>query len=402
MLNFNYPKTYLYLLYFTAFAIPLSHAGISMGVVLLFIVWLLERNYQATWELVKSTPLLIALGLFLVYGTLSLLWTSNIPQGLDYLRVYGYWLLIPIIAASIEKASIERVITAFLLGMMVSEIAAYGMYFELWRINGRGAEDPSPFMIHIDYSILLATTSLLLLNRLLSTHYTLKEKLLMALFFITVTGNLFIATGRTGQVAFLAAVIVAGVVHFHASIKKMLLVALLGFGIIGVAYVASDNFKLRVMQVFDDVKRMQEGDYYTSVGTRSAFWILAWDMTQDAPLTGFGIGDMRLSAKHYLETRDYGFGPELVEFCNTNHFHNQYLVILVQLGLLGIILLGWILYAFYRLPCENPEIKKLSVVFLTIFAVGFLGEPLWSKQFTMMLFVLFTALFVRSSIQKSI
>ena len=80
------------------------------------------------------------------------------------------------------------------------------------------------------------------------------------------------------------------------------------------------------------------------------------------------------------------------------HFHNQYLMIIVQTGLLGLSLLLALMVQYYRLPIDHKELKELATLFITIFAISFIAEPLWQKQFTIALFILFTGLLINASL----
>lgn len=53
-----------------------------------------------------------------------------------------------------------------------------------------------------------------------------------------------------------------------------------------------------------------------------------------------------------------------------------------------------------RLKIPNQHVKELSILLFTIFLVGFVAEPLFRKQFTVALFVLFSAIFINASIKS--
>ena len=334
------------------------------------------------------------MALFVLLQMLSALWSTDTQEALRFIRLYGYWLIIPVLATSIKSEWVRHIITAFLLGMLLSEVLAYGMYFELWTIRGHGPEYPSPFMMHIDYSVFLAFTAILLLNRLFSSRYTLTEKLLLLLFFLSVTGNLFISIGRTGQVAFLLTIFVATVIHFRLSVKSILLFVITSSILFAGAYQLSPNFQKRVASVKYDIDRLSNGAYGTSLGLRAAFWIISWDIIKEHPVLGVGSGDYKLAAQDILEKNTYHFSAFVKQWLASWHYHSQYLMIAVQTGLTGLVLLFAMLLQFYRLKIADPELRELSILFITVFAISLLAEPLWIKQFTLALFILFSGLFI--------
>ena len=77
----------------------------------------------------------------------------------------------------------------------------------------------------------------------------------------------------------------------------------------------------------------------------------------------------------------------------SSHPHNQYLFVLLQMGVIGLVLFLFIIYQILILKIDDPEIKELSILFASIFFVSCIPEPLLIKQFTLCLFILFVGLF---------
>ena len=63
-------------------------------------------------------------------------------------------------------------------------------------------------------------------------------------------------------------------------------------------------------------------------------------------------------------------------------------------GLIGLMLMMYMFYKLFRMKIEDKELNDLKIVFLTIFLVSFIAEPLWIKQFTTALFVLYLGIFI--------
>jgi O-antigen ligase len=62
-------------------------------------------------------------------------------------------------------------------------------------------------------------------------------------------------------------------------------------------------------------------------------------------------------------------------------------MILVQLGLVGFSLMAWFIINLYRIDIEDPELKEVSILSLTIFFISALAESLWIAQFPIILFI---------------
>ena len=393
----NFERIYYYLILLFAFTLPLSRASVSAFSILLPLLWFLEGNYKEKWLIIQKEKSLIFLLLFIFVNLLSVLWTQNMDDAYRPLRMFMYLGSAFVIATSLDKKHIYTIITAFLYGMLISEIIAYGVYFELWQFKHATPQNPSPFMFHIDYSVFLAFTSILLLNRLVSKIYSLKEKIFIALFFITVTGNLFLSIGRTGQVALIVAIVVMSILHFRLSFKTLFLSSIFLVVLYSLAYFSSPNFKARVTLAQNDITKVLHSNYDSSWGIRALFWRTTANIVIENPF-GVGIGDFKDATKDELQKEKYNtlISAQTKKFMSHNHPHNQYLLILLESGFVGLIAFFAFLFYFIRLKIEDVELKELSLLFITIYSISFLAEPLLLKQFTVALFALFLGLFTLS------
>lgn len=390
-------RTFYYSALAFAFTLPLSRAAVSFFILWFVVLFLARREYKVSWKIIKTSRELQAMGLFIAFMFASLLWSSDTHEALKQIRLYSYWIIIPILATTLKKEWLPNIITAFLAGMFISEIVAYGMYFELWTFKGHGSDYPSPFMFHIHYSIFLATTSILLLSRLLSDRYTWQSKLPMFLFFLTSTGNLMISTGRTGQLALLVALAVAVIVHYRLTIKSFFIFILLSTILFLGAYSSISLFQKRIDMAVSDIQQFQEGNFDTSWGLRAAFWVVTYDIIREHPLIGIGIGDYKSAAGETLAKNEHNFTPETVQWCSSTHYHNQYLMILAQTGIIGFALMLWMLIELFRLKIADRELKEFNILGLTVFIVACIAEPLWILQFPIILFVFVVSISLAAS-----
>jgi O-antigen ligase len=400
--SINYEKIYYYSVLLFAFLLPLSRAAVSFFVILLPIVWLIEGNLKAQLQKIKSNKTLVFLFLFISFTFISILWTQHYDDAKRPLRLLSYFFALFVIATSFNPKYTDKVISAFLSGMFISEIIAYGVFFRLWTFKHATPQYLSPFMHHIDYSVFLAFTSILLLNRLISSKYPLKEKIFYGFFFFTVTGNLFLSPGRTGQVALIVAIFVMFSIHFRVSIKAFLLSILFITTIFFTSYNVSPIFNKRVHQASNDIEKIMHHKFNSSWGIRAAFWITSLNIVQKNPLIGVGIGDFYSATKHELEKQKYkDISTSTKNFMSTNTPHNQYLLILMQTGVIGFTLFLFFIYYFIKLPIRDKEIKEISLLFSAIFFTSFIADTLLMQQFPLALFIVFIGLFNANSFHTS-
>jgi O-antigen ligase len=275
------------------------------------------------------------------------------------------------------------------------------MYFGLWTVNGHGSDYPCPFMHHTSYSIFMSFTAIILLNRLYSSLYTLKEKIIMGIFFLTVSGNLFISQGRIGQLTFAVAILVATILHFKLRFKTVIASLFIIFTIFFTAYQASPMFKQRLQMATHDINNIKEGNLNSSWGIRVAYLILGSHIVKDNLIFGVGLEDTKSEGLKYIQNNPYGFPKEVIDFMHCSyHFHNQYLMTTLQGGIISLLLLLMVFYYLFTLPIQDPELKRLSILFTVIFLIGSISDPFLMYEQTRVLFLLFTALFITSSLQR--
>jgi O-antigen ligase len=258
-------------------------------------------------------------------------------------------------------------------------------------------------MYWIDYSVFMAFTFILLLNRILSNNYTTKEKIIFILFFLSVTGNLFLAIGRTGQVAFIVTIFVMMIIHFRFSLKAIFFSLILLASIFTSAYHFSNSFKMRSNSALQDIKQIKNMNLNGSWGIRVAYWITTFDIIKDNYLVGVGIGDYKRSTADIITKNNYTFLSENAKrFMGNNDPHNQYLLVLLQMGIVGLGLFLYMIYQILKLDIKVKELKELSILFVSVFFVSCFAESLFFNQFTISLFILFVGLFTAgtSSIDK--
>ncbi len=380
-----------------AFVLPLSRAGISIFTAALFILWLLAPNLKQRFFIVLNNKVILSVMLFMAFSLISLIWSENITRGL--LNFKHYWFILPIFvfATNIKKEQTSKIISAFLLGMMVSEIISYGIFFQVWTFGHGTPQDPSPFMHHIHYSIFLAVTSLLLLNRFYFETAS-KWKIFYFIYFLFTTSNLFINGGRTGQLGFIVGIFVVGIVNMKNKFVALFSILLLVIAIGTVAYKFSPTFQNKVAQTSQTITDIQDGKsnmYSTSFGARLGLWIVGEKIFLAHPIIGVGLGSEMDALHHKIDT-------DMPQFRDTPvytlpHYHNSYVTYLVQLGLIGFLLFISIFYHIAQLKIDNKQFNNLKFIFLTVFMIGCFFEQIFAAEFPMALFALFIGVFLASS-----
>ena len=391
----NFYEDYInYLILLYAFCLPISRAGVSLSVILIFLFWIFQANFKRKFYEIKQNYFILLIFIFIIYSFIAILWSSDKIFAIEYVKKYYHFLIIPIIFTSLKKEYIDKVFSAFLLGMLISEITSYGIFFELWIKEGVSPNDPSPFMDHSNYSTYLAFTVFILMHKIIHTD-DLKWKLAYSIFFIFSTSNLFLNGGRTGQFSFLITLCVIGFLNFKNKLKAVVLFISLGTTIFVSAYNISPVFKDRFDYFLHDVEVMiNEKDFSNSFSLRVALWISGLEASKHNLIFGSGIGDERENANYILQKFNISNDNFKQETENSIDFHNMYVQYIVQLGIVGLIIILLIFYLLFKLDIRDKVYRNLLIIFLILyFCHSMLGNSFHINQ-SMVLFALFSSIFI--------
>lgn len=372
---------YLILLY--AFTLSFPSEIKRVVAILMIILWLTDRT-KYDFKLPK-TNIFLFFWIFIGYCLLSYFWSDvGLKEAFSYIKRYWYYLPIFIIFKYLKKDYFEYVISAFLIGMFISEILSYGNYFGICQIGLGKPHDPTVFMQHTLYSIFLSITAILLMSKIIYEQDKMK-RILFIIFFTTVTINLLINSGRTGYFTLFITIIVVIITIYKMNLK-IIINTLLGITIIlSSAYYLSPNFKNRILAIESDVEKIiYTSDYNTSIGARIGFWILTTEIIKDSPLFGVGIVNNINKKNEYIITNNLEVKYELNKYLV--HFHNNYLEIMSQFGIIGLSLFLYLFYLIAKIKINDKTIYILKISTLSIFLLGSLSDMLFYLNDTMFLF----------------
>lgn len=387
---------YLILIYAFILSFPVALKTPILGLLILF--WLTDKERFSS-SFIKINHIFLMMGIFLIYIMLSSFW-SEAPLKEIFISIKKYWYYLPIfiIYKYIKKEYILYVISSFLLGMFVSEILSYGIIFSFWKIRLGNPENPSMFLHHIQYSIFLSFSAIVLFFQ--GLYEEKKLKFIYFLFFTTMTTNLFFNVGRTGYITFLVGMVISLSMLYKLKIKTFVVLFLSIGAILLLFYNKSPNFHTRVQQGVHDIYELQEKkNYDTSIGARIGLWIAAKDIFLKNPLLGVG------SAEHIHQKNLFAKQPNHKEFAfltKIAHFHNSFLEIVLQYGLVGLSLFLYILYLMSKIPINNQNIRMFKISILIIFILGSFTDRLFYLNSTMSLFsLIFGLIFAQFRFENS-
>lgn len=185
----------------------------------------------------------------------------------------------------------------------------------------------------------------------------------------------------------------------HLSLKGM--VGLCGVCLLLVitAYSASSTFHARTISVVRDVQLYYHGNPASSTGLRLFFLKTSYHLWKEKPLLGYGTGSFK---KTYLKTNGYNIiGEQNTEATALDQPHSDYAYFLVQLGLMGFLLLLYLLFQQWKMTYRLPMFEKYCAQGLVLgFVLSACDTTLLFYATSMTDYFFFTALFYASMPRK--
>jgi O-antigen ligase len=135
-------------------------------------------------------------------------------------------------------------------------------------------------------------------------------------------------------------------------------------------------------RINDAVVELQEllgGDTHKQTNTRVYLWKYATGLIAEKPVFGYGVGDAKAELNRALKGCDIKFwnGERNVPISEKNHnFHNQYLQTWAEVGVLGFLLLIFLMIRPFSLKDQHP----LFLIFLGLTLIGFITESMLERQ----------------------
>lgn len=274
-----------------------------------------------------------ALGLFLAWAALSLLWAEDSAQALTSVGRYALNIaVIPIAFTAIrEPRHLRWVAIGLIAGAVVA--AGYGLLVvpgadgagstpaaDLNRTRGT-IGDPNELASVLVVGLVMSVTM-----ALGAARSTIGRGVCIAAALLCLTA-IFTTVSRGGIVA-LATAIIAAVALAGPRRGRMMLAASL------LVVAAAGYFAFFASQSQTD--RLTNADGGSG---RTDIWKVGWRMVEDKPLTGVGAGNFEISSIHYLLVEPGAIERDEYIVDQPAVAHNLYLEILADLGIPGLVLM---------------------------------------------------------------
>ena len=310
--------------------VPFSTALTSIAVAIAALAWLCSGQALQTLQCSLRHPVGKMLVIFFVVLLLGCLYGDASWQ--ERISTLGSWrkFFYPLIFLGLFTSHIwqRRFLKSFLTVMCIALPLTFLAWFEIipsrpGRLDGILANNHT-------------TQSLAFIAAIICCIFFIREAaprmkvilgFLILLFAIDV---LFVSTSRSGYLALMVGTGFAGLLVFGR--KRIPLILALLLLAAGAAIFGSKALQSQVQRGFHEIVNYQHNAQFTPMGARVVFWENTLQLIREKPVFGYGTGSFEREYSRHIEGKysDWRTTP-------TADPHNQYLFILVENGVFGLL-----------------------------------------------------------------
>jgi O-antigen ligase len=371
------------------FSIPISVALDNVLLALIALAWLAAGELRAKLSIIRENP--VALAALALFGLLilGLAYGSSDPgDGLHYLGKYVDLMFLPLFLFFLRDAKTrERALLAFCLAAIASVIVSYLAYLNLLADSSllpRNPEYPIGFKGSITHGLIVVFSAYLFALVARAEQNKQRRMGYIALSLFAAHNVVFMGFGRTGYLLVTLLFLYFFVVTYGR--RGLILISAMALAAFLTAYVTSTIFHQRINAAAQEFHEWEAGKpSITSVGERLEYYITSIEIIRAHPLIGTGTGSFPAEYARAVAGRN---------MMVTVNPHNEYLMIAVQIGLVGLASLIYLFFRQWRTAgrLAQPLYRDLGRGLVITFAAGCLFNSLLVDHTEGLLFAWLSAL----------
>ena len=354
------------------FKIPLTGGMIAIG-----LTWIFSFSLKDKLKNLFHKPLALSLMLFYLLHLMSMIYTENTSVGWNDLLLKISIFLLPLFMMSSSFISYQKrfqVLKVFALLMMVMAASDLVLSFLDYRERGNSNAffyvglthflPGQPHYVSWYYSMALFISLYHILNGC-------NKKFLWGLGSLLLIISLVLLTSRAFYIAFSVVFLASVIKAFKSSFlsKQNLGLIFLSLGLFVIGIISIPNTSKRINDTKNEVKSLM-GTSAKYTNPRIYLWKHAAEIIAEEPLLGYGVGDAKKALINTFKVKNIPFSG------NNYNFHNQYLQSWAEIGILGVILLMFMLLRPFFEKGQHP----LFLIFLGLTLIGFMTESMLERQ----------------------
>jgi O-antigen ligase len=325
------------------FSVNLPTAWMGASTILILIMFLLGGDFGEKFKKIINHPSGVATLLFFAIIVLGVFYSSGYWDiKIKFFQKYTKLLLIPVIWSSVSDPKIRSYgVYAFVLTAVFVLFISYGKWLHVlpFYLGIHDIANPdygyAVYRNRIAHNIFMSFAMYVFLIKAVRSKAWIQTiwGVLATLAFFNI---MYLVNGRSGQIICLG--LLAYFLYKQWGKKAIyMILALFLSGMIFKSYL-TPLIPERMLFITQEISDAKENHEMTSSGIRYVMYQSAMQIFLKSPLWGHGIGSLR---EEYQALNKEGYDLDIEGMDNP---HNQYLLILVELGVIGFV--GFV-YLFY-------------------------------------------------------
>jgi O-antigen ligase len=366
-------------------AIPISVALDNVLLVVIALLWVFSGNWRLTAKTLRTNP--AARAALVLFGVLALGTTYGdaVPGTLGK---YMDLLFVPIFLTffddkKVRSRGLHLFCVAAVASILLSHLAYFGLLGSAQWLTPTD-KYPTGFKLSITHSLIVAFAAYVFALLAREEGRSKLRLVYLGLALLAVHNAVFMIIGRIAYLILALLFLYYFVVTFGR--RGVLAFGLAAVVVVGAAYATSTTFQERLRVAAYQVEHWKAGEASdTSIGMRFEFYTNSLDLVRARPLFGSGTGSFPVVYERLATERG---------MVASNNPHNEYLLIAVQTGLVGIAALLYLFWQQWRLAgALRPMLyRDLGRGVMLTFAAGCLFNSLLLDHAEGLLFAWLTAL----------
>jgi O-antigen ligase len=394
----------------TLCAVPVSTAGVNLGSGLVLLFALLSPEVWKTLRRLSTSPASIAAVVLFAALALSVTYSpASKAEALDFLLKYRKLLFLPLLFLVFHDSDRSRwgktAIWVLFSALTLTMVLTYTNFLGLTAVGPLHGHDPITkpwvFKDHISGGLMMAYLAYLSAALGRDTPNRTGRWLLYLVALLALVNVLFVLQGRTGQavaIAYIVGFAIAQIAIFkHPTNRtRWIAIAVSVAACAGLVLYVSTSKHSRLAETRTEISQFEVDNINTSSGVRLEFYRRSLDLILQRPIAGYGVGSVRTEFELFAE---HSTGGRAAMASNP---HNEFLLMGVQIGLVGIALFAWLLYAVYREARHLARPERHAVYgYLFAFILGCLANSLLLNFTEGSLFIFLTGILLASGRRRS-
>lgn len=356
----------------SAFFLPIKPAPVNLFLAVAVLMVLGQGEYRHFLARALRRPDVTWLCIF----TLGLLATYPMQDTdpaayFDFVHKYGRFLLVPLLVPALHRNEDRAlVLKSFLASMALTLLLSWLIWsgvnpswFGVHADSEYGIPaNPTVYKLHITHNFFMVIAIFYWFQSALDLRQSkpLWSAVYGALAVFALINVFGMVQGRTGWIVFG----VIPIVYFvrRLGMKGLVLGVLFSAGVLALSYFLVGNVHERIDKGVSEVLALYHGgETDTSMGERYTYMLAGWSAFLDSPWLGHGVGGVVKAVSAFSLKR--GVEP----FANP---HNQFLLILIQGGLVGLFAYLVLLGLQFREALKTAVGARYVVPLMGMFVIG--------------------------------